>query len=92
MICCAVALRSSKGFSWMNMRAAVFEELPPVAPTNPDHRLHAGIGQDDLRELVLDLGHGGERHVLARLGLAEDEAGVLLGKEALRDDDIERSR
>ena len=28
-----------------------------------------------------ELGHGGERDILARLGLAEDEAGVLLGKK-----------
>ena len=31
------------------------------------------------------LGHRRERDVLARLGLAEDEAGVLLGEKALRD-------
>ena len=41
------------------------------------------IREHDGGELVLPFGHVGEGNVLARLGLAEDETGVLLGKSPL---------
>ena len=60
--------------------------LGRVAAGRADEADHAGDGGillDDVGQPVLELGHGVEGNVLARLGLAEDEAGVLLGEEAL---------
>ena len=75
--------RSANGLSWMNMRAVFSAELPPVEPTKPTTPLDRRILLDDVGQLVGEIGHGVERDVLARLGLAEDEAGVLLGKKPL---------
>ena len=72
--------------------------FPPVAPANPTTPDTAGSGRD-LGELILDFGDRGKRGVLPRLCLPENEPGVLLRKEALRDfvvhdagDDDERER
>ena len=92
MICWAEASRSPNGFSWMNMRAVFSDELPPVEPDEAHHARHRRVLLDDAGEPVLQVGHGGEGDVLPRLGLAEDEAGVLLGKEALGDDRRRGSR
>ncbi len=42
----------------------------------------AGSCLDDIDDLVSELGHGGERDVLARIRLAENKAGILLGEKA----------
>ena len=90
MTCCAEASRSPNGLSWMNMRAVFSDELPPVAPTKPTTpptpRDPSGRSP---RAALASFGHRRERDVLPRLGLAEDEAGVLLGEEALGNDDVE---
>ena len=46
--------------------------------------------QDDVDQLLLALGHGGEADGLWRFGDAEDDAGVLHGEEALGHDDEEQ--
>ncbi len=89
MICWAEASRSLNGFSWMNMRAVFSDELPPVEPHEADDARNRRILLDDGGELGLQVGHGREGDVLSRLGLGEDEAGILLGEEALGDDRVQ---
>ena len=71
------------------MRAVFSAELPPVEPTKPTTPQTAGSFLTMSASWFCEIGHGVEGDVLARLGLAEDEAGVLLGEEALGDDDVE---
>ena len=62
MICCALALRSSRGFSVMKMRPLLpARPLPPIAIATAGD---VGIGLHDLAERLLLALHVGERDVL----------------------------
>ena len=87
MIWNASALRSSRGFSVMNMRPLFCAALPTPAPSAIADGRDVRVGLDDRAELLLQLHHLGERDVLRRVGGAEQDAGVLLREEALGDDD-----
>ena len=50
---------------------------------------NGGIVLYDVDDLVSELGHGGERYILTRICLAENEPGVLLWKKAFRDRDVQ---
>ena len=53
--------------------------------------MHGGILHDGIEQGLLALGHGLVGDILRRLGLGDDQSGILLGKEALGNDDIEIS-
>ena len=72
------------------MRPVLSVALPPVAPAKPTTAGDRGIRPDLVDELPHQVRHAGEGRVLARIGLAEDEAGILLREEALGDDDVEK--
>ena len=56
-----------------------------------DHPRNRRIVQENLRALVLDLGHRGKRGVLARLHRRKNEPGILLGKKSLRDHHVQEA-
>ena len=69
--------------------AIVFGRAAATAADEGTDRVHRRIGEHDPGDLVLELGHGGERDVLRRLGRAEHDAGVLLWEESLGHGQIE---
>ena len=81
-----VASRSSCGLSVMNMRPLFCAEFPTPTPRPIAIVATAGSLHDDRAGLLLQLVHGRERDVLAGLGRAEQDAGVLLREEPLGDD------
>ena len=89
MICVAVALRSSCGFSPMKKRA-VLSVLPLPLPKKVPKRRDVGIAREHGRDLALQPLHLLRRHVLRGLRDAADQAGVLGREEALRDRDEQR--
>ena len=50
---------------------------------------HGRISHNGVEQGLLALLHRLEGNILRRLGLADDQSGILLGKEALGNDDIE---
>ena len=81
MICWALASRSLRGFSVMNMRP-VLSALPPP-PTEHRDAGDVGIGLHDLAEFLLMPLHVGEGNVLRRFGRRRDQAVILLREKAL---------
>src|SRR6185295_1025181 len=74
----------------IDLNAAAVEGA--VGAVNTDERgnaLHRRIAQNDLRQRLLALGHGGKRDALWRLRDRENGAGVLHGEKSLRDKDVE---
>ena len=81
--------RSSSGLSEMKSRPELTEGAPPPAPTCEPTLATAGIGTDHLHHPLLQAAHRLEGGVGRAGGVADDEAGVLLGEEALGHDDVE---
>src|SRR5205814_2520938 len=76
----------------LNNHAAVILHLTPADDAGePDHSRDRRILADFFNRLPHQRGHPDERHVLARVELAEDETGVLLWKEALGYLDVEET-
>ena len=63
--------------------------VPPPAPIAEPTDATAGIFQHRVYQGLLALGHGSVGDILCRLGQTDDQPGVLLGKEALGDHDVE---
>ena len=62
------------------MRAVFSLPIAAGGADEADHAGHRRVLQDDGESCLVLFGHGGERNVLPRLGLAEDEAGSCSGK------------
>ena len=77
------------GLSCDEHAAVVERETPPPAPTAASDRCHGRVPHYGIEQGLLALGHGLEGDILRRLGQADDQSGVLLGKEALGNDDVE---
>ena len=81
--------RWPRGFSCTNMRAGCSEGRSAPVPAKADDALRPPDPAQDAGHFALPLDHRGEGNVLAALDRDEDEAGVLLRKQALGDDDVE---
>ena len=89
------AITLSIGSRWFaglscNEYPAVVERVEAAARTHRrTHCVDGGIAHDGILQSLLAFLHRREGNILRRLGLAEDQSGVLLGKEALGNDDVE---
>ena len=86
MICEAVAVRCSCGFSPMKKRA-VLSVLPLPEPKNEPNAAMSGSLRQDLGDVALQALHFDRRDVLRGLHDADHQAIVLRREEALRDHD-----
>ena len=67
-----------------NEHAAVVDRrTAPARADERSQRRYRRIGEDNPGDFLLQLRHRGERDVLGGVGRAHDDAGVLLGEEAL---------
>ena len=74
----------------LNENTAVIERVESAARTHRRaDRLDGRIPHQGIEQSLLTFLHGLEGNVLRRLGLTDDQSGVLLGKEALGNDDVE---
>ena len=69
--------------------AGVERDVRAVDADEGGQALDVRIGEDGFRQRLLMVGHLVERNRLRRLGHALDDAGILNGKEALRDRHVE---
>ena len=74
----------------LNEDAAIVERVAAAAGTDRRADCRDGrIPHDGVEQGLLALLHRLEGNILRRLGLADDQSGILLGKEALGNDDVE---
>ena len=92
MIAVALTLRCSSGLRLIDMRPLLSGGVGAVRADERGQALDRRIGQDDLGQLLLSLGHGLEADGRRRLRDALDDAGVLHREEALGDHDVEEHR
>ena len=89
MISLAVALRCVVRLQVDEEAAGVQRDVRAVDADEGGQALDVRIGEDGFRQRLLMVGHLVERNRLRRLGHALDDAGVLNGKEPLRDRHVE---
>ena len=89
MTSAALILRCWIGLRLMEMRPLFRVVLVPSAPMNEDRLSTAGILEDDVRQFLLLLRHCRKGNGLRGLRNALNHAGILLGEETFRNDDVE---